>query len=1092
MDTNAQKLSGDNINKHIGDGNENVTNDNRNVNKEEGFELTDTLADDLHRLFLTYVDSQTTELLGIGQFIAFVCNVGLEKYCNVDEVKVLFDASCGSLNFSGFLQSLGTLATSRYANEKNFAVAMNKLIVNYVQPIIDQNDNNNYMRNVSESVNSEHQDDHNNDERKNGGRNSSNIDLSEGNIDFVPSTSSNLMMSPGRMGKIDQNSTSTHPILGMNSLYVKLSQVKEVEGEYDITYCFRNKDKSNFVVDRKYFEPLRQVFAYYSVSCNSSMRVPLFGEIQRNQVQDRMYYEGFRELLMDANCIGDDVKDGDEITDKSRVPLTMPVVEQIFRKIQLNFMMQAGKQDVKSSSKDPFGRRVEWQKKGRDSGRLSPRQESILSNSIRNALGKTDDRIVQSIKERHHSMIDFRTFLVGLAHIAVSGGNDSAEHADGDLLPLSIENLIKRNVLVSCFRREPTIPRLRPAAIFQYLDLNMNGNSFIHDILRRKGVRFGFQGLYLHYSTHWHSNRHRYTEAKSRSGLIASPVPEEIKSIKHWELIFRQIDGDRDGYLNLNQVCLALKRLKQPLNFFQIEDWMVRVGKPCGDELGVSFETFVAGFGQHFDLDNKLIEQSSEYFVLSNSIRVNLRFENDSNNNKKNNNKLIAAEDEKFCMRSRFSGMNIKRAIEFAKDFEICPALLSEAECRGIYTEVATMRIIESTASSLYHRYNENDKDDMFWRRSHGEMSIALDYERFVTFVFSLANRALGKYPFNSDQSSFSEKVLLLLWRIEHSKKGKRALALKSSTKTILGHLPSTVPISTRQLRTNPSRMSFVNDLGVRPGVWETLNKKLNTKTERALWASMAATKRRKSNVASPKVEGSKSKSVFFASQAKKSKNINKKKSENLRMKREAAERRNRGEAWSGYSLDTVNFKKKSIGGSSPVDESIYHKRGAYMGRHWRKNKARQKPQDNRARFVKSLTSHGLRSSGTRKEARNATVRHHAPTLSSSNQKLMKNDSYNASVSSLANTLPPPPPSPPPAPSSLYKSPSDTKSALSTPLPSKSASMDDVKGDLLGNGNSSNGTSVDSTMKAWDAELANELKKLRAELNDAVGSEQDP
>ena len=29
--------------------------------------------------------------------------------------------------------------------------------------------------------------------------------------------------------------------------------------------------------------------------------------------------------------------------------------------------------------------------------------------------------------------------------------------------------------------------------------------------------------------------------------------------------------------------------------------------------------------------------------------------------------------------------------------------------------------------------------------------------------------------------------------------------------------------------------------------------------------------------------------------------------------------------------------------------------------------------------------------------------------------------------------------------------------------------------------------SVDSTMKAWDAELACELKKLRAELSDAVG-----
>ena len=97
---------------------------------------------------------------------------------------------------------------------------------------------------------------------------------------------------------------------------------------------------------------------------------------------------------------------------------------------------------------------------------------------------------------------------------------------------------------------------------------------------------------------------------------------------------------------------------------------------------------------------------------------------------------------------------------------------------------------------------------------------------------------------------------MLLLWRIEHSKKGKMALALKSTTKTIFGPLPSTVPIGTRHLRTNPSPMSFVKDLGVRPGVWETLNKRLNKKTERALWASMAASKRRKSNVASLEQSG--------------------------------------------------------------------------------------------------------------------------------------------------------------------------------------------------------------------------------------------
>ena len=45
------------------------------------------------------------------------------------------------------------------------------------------------------------------------------------------------------------------------------------------------------------------------------------------------------------------------------------------------------------------------------------------------------------------------------------------------------------------------------------------------------------------------------------------------------------------------------------------------------------------------------------------------------------------------------------------------------------------------------------------------------------------------------------------------------------------------------------------------------------------------------------------------------------------------------------------------------------------MGRHWRVNKSRTRPAENRHRFVKSLTSHGLRSSGSRKDARNATVK---------------------------------------------------------------------------------------------------------------------
>ena len=63
------------------------------------------------------------------------------------------------------------------------------------------------------------------------------------------------------------------------------------------------------------------------------------------------------------------------------------------------------------------------------------------------------------------------------------------------------------------------------------------------------------------------------------------------------------------------------------------------------------------------------------------------------------------------------------------------------------------------------------------------------------------------------------------------------------------------------------------------------------------------------------------------------------------------------------------------------------------------------------------------------------------------------------------------PPSPPP----LHESPSANAAyeAQTTPLPPKMNGMSSA--------------SVDSTMKAWDAELASELKKLRAELSDAVG-----
>ena len=1016
------------------------------VKQEEGFELSDMLAKELHDLFLMYVDPRSNDCMGVSNFISFVCDAGLEKHCNVEEVKILFDGSSGSLTFSSFLQSLGTLATSCFPNENNFSTAMHQLIVNYLNPLMKNGAPESVKRGAGQSIMS----------HQGSVASSKNTPVVSRSPQPRPEGALSAPSSP-----TDQGKPISKTLLPVLDLHVKLTPVKGGEGEFDITYFFGNNESSDFVINRKFVEPLRQVFAFYSLACNSAMRVPLFGEIQRNQVQDRMNFDGFQGLLADTCCL-DAVKEGEPIAPDGHKALTLNVVEHIFRMLQLDFIAKEGHKRIKSSSKDPFGKVNGWQRKGRANWKSSQRYTSRLSDSIRKALGKVEDDHGQSIKEGNNSVIDFRTFLLGLAHVAVWRTTNAKKGERDGLLPLVIENFIKHSILVYAFRREPTIPRLRPSAIFKYLDFNIAEHPFINGIMKKKGLRFGFQGLYLHYSTHWNYNRHRYTEAKSRSGVLTSAASDEVRKVKHWENVFRQIDGNRDGYLNLNQVCLALKRLEQPLIFFQVEDWMVRVGKPRGDELGVSLETFLAGFGNNFDLDNELVKLDESYDHASSLLDCGK--DEDAIDGLRIS---VQPECDKYSIRSRFSGMSIQRAIDFAKDFEICPALLSEAECRGIYSEVATRQVVLSITSSQYSQYEETDHTDLLWQMPRRETSISLDCEHFVAFVFSLAHRALGKYPFNSEQSTFSEKVLLLLWRIEHSKKGKMALALKSTTKTIFGPLPSTVPIGTRHLRTNPSPMSFVKDLGVRPGVWETLNKQLNKTTERALWASMAATKRRKSNVASPRAAGATGNSTFLVPEKKQKNKGNKKKSENLRMKREAAERRSRGNAWSGYSLETVDFKKKAIG-SGPVDESIYHKRGAYMGRHWRKNKARQRPQDNRARFVKSLTSHGLRSSGTRKEARNATVRHHGPSFNSENSPAKEE---NEGTTSLRSQVPNPPPSPP----ALHDSPSASAAydAQSTPLPPKTNNM--------------NSASVDSTMKAWDAELASELKKLRAELSDAVG-----
>ena len=90
---------------------------------------------------------------------------------------------------------------------------------------------------------------------------------------------------------------------------------------------------------------------------------------------------------------------------------------------------------------------------------------------------------------------------------------------------------------------------------------------------------------------------------------------------------------------------------------------------------------------------------------------------------------------DNYSIRSRFSGMTIQRAIDFAKDFEICPTLLSEAECRGIYSEVATRQVVVSTTSSRYFRSTKSRIMRIFCGKCHGERH---PYHLIVNILFRL------------------------------------------------------------------------------------------------------------------------------------------------------------------------------------------------------------------------------------------------------------------------------------------------------------------------------------------------------------------
>ena len=864
----------------------------------DGFALDDESAECLHSIFRAYVDKEPSGLMGMGQFITMVCDARLDTFFAPGDQKNVFESSGGRLDFPSFLQTLGALATARYPKEKYFSTAMDRLLKQHIMPLKQP-----------ATIDPSHI-------------------LSEPNHTRADITGVDLREAITQKPTFRKIEATLVPVLKGSSLFHERSN----DGLREMVFhfpCVEGKQEDSFTLSALVFEPLRRTFAFYSSHAGSAMRgVPTFCEIQRHTVVEKMELHDFYSLLEDCHLLGSSTTARGEAASR-KFSMTKSDASSIF-----NFVL--------------FNKAPE-QRKNLPSGEFYDSLRDILE----------PNHTVQS-KYSKGGAFTFLQFLSALAQIAIHF--EVHESAENDLswrgkFPLSIDSVVKDHILTFGYRREPVLARLRVSAILNGTHDDVRADPFVMDLLRRQNIRQGMRALYFHFASQHDVNRHRYTEAKSRSGSLASSLPAEtgrVKSIKYWAKIWMQIDGDGDGKLNLNQMCLALKRLSQPLNFFHVEDWIVRVGEPTGQELGVSFQCFAAAWGTRFDLDNSMPDNCESLGLLDPYL------------------------NSCSCpVRNRFEGVTIHRALEFAKAFDICPELLSEAECRSIYTKVAMIKPEPPYPEQSFSRFPSSENIGP-WNLSATECSISVDCERFVTFVCFISQAALGKYPFNKCESSASEKLLLLLNRIEFSKSGKQALAIKGNA-NIFGDLPAypTITADAKKMERRRRRQTIDRTLGVRPGAWENLTK---TKAERAMWASLAAARTPKRNVSSPSPVSPKASSeepVYIPRRAKKSSSMRTKGlSKRVTASTSANERRQRGLNWSakGYSLDSVSFKKLSAD-SSEADESMYYNRGTYMGRHWRVNKSRTRPAENRHRFVKSLTSHGLRSSGSRKDARNATVK---------------------------------------------------------------------------------------------------------------------
>ena len=213
----------------------------------------------------------------------------------------------------------------------------------------------------------------------------------------------------------------------------------------------------------------------------------------------------------------------------------------------------------------------------------------------------------------------------------------------------------------------------------------------------------------------------------------------------------------------------------------------------------------------------------------------------------------------------RFIGVDVGDFLECMTDFGICPDLLPISACRAIFTkriasslgasvklQIATPAPRSSASrsfkSSLSPPSLSSTKGVLNPKRLHldavrraGLSAISANCETFVALLCDVAHVGFGTYPYDASVSTFGEKMLVLLWRMQQHKAGIQYIGLRTNTltggdTTLFGTLPETAPTSMDALRR--IRREKRPDLALK-----FLGRKMDTALphERSLWAKASS-----------------------------------------------------------------------------------------------------------------------------------------------------------------------------------------------------------------------------------------------------------